>query len=38
VERAVRWTMATLQSVHPEEGPPVEALDRMLTAAWQHLA
>jgi len=38
VERAVRRTMAALQSVHPEDGPPVEALDRMIAAAWQHLA
>jgi TetR/AcrR family transcriptional repressor of mexCD-oprJ operon len=38
VERAVRRTMAALQSVHPEDGPPVQALDRMLAAAWQHLA
>jgi TetR/AcrR family transcriptional regulator, mexCD-oprJ operon repressor len=38
VERAVRRTMAALQSVHPDDGPPVEALDRMLAAAWQHLA
>jgi TetR/AcrR family transcriptional regulator, mexCD-oprJ operon repressor len=38
VERAVRRTMAALRSVHPEDGPPVEALDRMLAAAWQHLA
>jgi TetR/AcrR family transcriptional regulator, mexCD-oprJ operon repressor len=38
VERAVRQTMTALQSVHPEDGPPVEALDRMLAATWQHLA
>ena len=38
VERAVRRTMAALQSVHGDDGPPVEALDRMLAAAWQHLA
>ena len=38
VERAVRRTMAALQAVHPEDGPPVEALDRMLTATWPHLA
>ena len=38
VERAVRRTVAALQAVHPEEGAPVEALDRMLAAAWQHLA
>jgi TetR/AcrR family transcriptional regulator, mexCD-oprJ operon repressor len=38
VERAVRRTMAALQSVHPDHGPAAEALDRMLAAAWQHLA
>jgi TetR/AcrR family transcriptional repressor of mexCD-oprJ operon len=38
VERAVRRTMTALESVHPEQGPPVEALDRMLAATWQHLA
>src|SRR5215472_140102 len=38
VERAVRQTMTTLQSVHPDDGPPIEALNRMLAAAWQHLA
>ena len=37
-ERAVRRTMTALQSVHPEDGPPVEALDRMLAATWQHMA
>ena len=38
VERAVRQTMTALQSVHPDDGPPVEVLDRMLAATWQHLA
>ena len=38
VERAVRRTMAALQTVHADDGPPVEALDRMIAAAWQHLA
>ena len=38
VERAVRRTMAALQRVRPDDGPPVEALDRMVAAAWQHLA
>jgi AcrR family transcriptional regulator len=38
VERAVRQTMTALQSVHPEDGPPIEALDRMVAATWQHLA
>src|SRR5215831_4079899 len=38
VERAVRRTMTALQAVHPEDGPPAQALDRILAAAWQHLA
>ena len=38
VERAVRRTMAALESAHANDGPPVEALDRMIAAAWQHLA
>ncbi len=38
VERAVRRTMTTLESARPEDGPPAEALDRMLAATWQHLA
>jgi len=38
VVRAVRRTMTALESVQPDEGPPVEALDRMLAATWQHLA
>jgi TetR/AcrR family transcriptional repressor of mexCD-oprJ operon len=38
VERVVRRTMAALHSVGPDEGPPVEVLDRMLAAAWEHLA
>jgi len=37
VQRAVRQTMTALQAVHPEDGPPVEAVDRMLAATWQHL-
>jgi len=38
VERAVRRAMTALQAVHPEDGPPAQALDRMLAATWQHLA
>jgi len=38
VERAVRRTMTALEATHPDDGPPVQALERMLTAAWQHLA
>jgi len=38
VERAVRRTMVALQSVHSDDGPSAEALDRMIAAAWQHLA
>jgi AcrR family transcriptional regulator len=38
VERAVGRTMTALESARPADGPPVQALERMLTAAWQHLA
>jgi AcrR family transcriptional regulator len=38
VERAVRRTMTALEATHPDDGPPVQALERMLTAAWRHLA
>jgi len=38
VERAVRRTMTALEAAEPEAGPPVQALERMLAAAWQHLA
>jgi len=38
VERAVRRVMKALEAARPDEGPPVEALDRLLAAAWQHLA
>jgi TetR/AcrR family transcriptional regulator, mexCD-oprJ operon repressor len=38
VEHAVRRTMTALEATHPDDGPPVQALERMLTAAWQHLA
>ena len=30
--------MAALESAHANDGTPVEALDRMIAAAWQHLA
>jgi len=38
VERAVGQTMAALQAARPDDGPPVQALERMLAAAWRHLA
>ena len=38
VERAVRRVMTALEATRPDEGPPIEALDRLLAAAWQHLA
>jgi TetR/AcrR family transcriptional regulator, mexCD-oprJ operon repressor len=38
VERAVRQTMSALESANPQDGPPVEALARILAATWQHLA
>jgi AcrR family transcriptional regulator len=38
VERAVRRTMAALRDARLDEGPPVQALERMLDGAWRHLA
>ena len=38
VERAVRRTMTALEAADPASGPPVQALERMIAAAWQHLA
>jgi AcrR family transcriptional regulator len=38
VERTVRHTMDAINSAEPERGPPTEALQRLLTAAWQQLA
>jgi TetR/AcrR family transcriptional regulator, mexCD-oprJ operon repressor len=38
VERAVRQTMTVLHAADLDTGPPVQALERMLAAAWQHLA
>ena len=38
VARAVDRTMAALRAAEPDEGPADEAVDRMVGAAWQHLA
>jgi AcrR family transcriptional regulator len=38
VTRAVDRTMAALRAAEPEEGPADAAVDRILAAAWQHLA
>src|SRR5215472_16712706 len=38
VQRAVEQSMAALASLRPEEGPPLDALDRLVAGAWQHLA
>src|SRR5258708_13760592 len=38
VERAVGRTMKALESANPDDGPPAEALDRVVAVAWQHLA
>lgn len=38
VERAVRRTITALEAAEPDAGPPVQALERMLAAGWQHLA
>jgi AcrR family transcriptional regulator len=38
VERTVRHTMDAISSAEPERGSAEEALQRLLTAAWQQLA
>jgi len=38
VARAVTRTMTALDAAGINEGPPVEALERMLAEAWPHLA
>jgi TetR/AcrR family transcriptional regulator, mexCD-oprJ operon repressor len=38
VERAVRRVSTALESARPGSGPPVTALERTITLAWQHLA
>jgi AcrR family transcriptional regulator len=38
VARAVARTMTALDTAGVNEGPPVEALERMVAAAWTHLA
>jgi AcrR family transcriptional regulator len=38
VERAVRRTMAALETVGLDDGTPAQVLERMLAAAWRHLA
>jgi AcrR family transcriptional regulator len=38
VERAVGQTMTALHGADLDHGPPVEALERLLAAAWQHIA
>jgi AcrR family transcriptional regulator len=38
VERAVRHTMATIESAEPDRGPAGDALQRLLAASWEELA
>jgi TetR/AcrR family transcriptional repressor of mexCD-oprJ operon len=38
VARAVDRTMTALRAAEPDNGPADEAADRMVAAAWQHLA
>ncbi len=38
VERAVGRTAAALEAAQADGEPPVQALERLLAAAWQHLA
>jgi TetR/AcrR family transcriptional repressor of mexCD-oprJ operon len=37
VARAVRRAGATIDAVEPEQGPPLEALDRLVAAGWSAL-
>lgn len=38
VQRAVDRTMAAVRSAEPDRGPAGDALGRVLTASWEHLA
>lgn len=38
VERTVRRVMAAIEPAELEQGPPVEALQRLIAASWQELA
>jgi AcrR family transcriptional regulator len=38
VERAVRRTMEAIATAKLEQGPAVEALQRLLSTSWEHLA
>jgi AcrR family transcriptional regulator len=37
VQRALAETVAAIDVADPDEGPPVEALDRLVSASWQTL-
>ncbi len=37
VERAVRRASAALDAAEPDSGPPLEALDRLVTVSWREL-
>jgi AcrR family transcriptional regulator len=36
-ERALRQAVAAIEAAEPQRGPPVEALDRLVGAWWQHV-
>jgi AcrR family transcriptional regulator len=38
VQRTVRRTMAAIASAELEQGPAVEALQRLLSTSWEHIA
>ncbi len=38
MERAVGRSAAALEAAQPGTGPPLEALERLLTAGWRELA
>ena len=37
VERAVRRASAALDAAEPDSGPPIEALERLVTVSWREL-
>src|SRR5215216_1173222 len=38
LERAVRHANEVLEAAEPENGPPVEALERLIAASWREIA
>jgi AcrR family transcriptional regulator len=38
VARAVERAMAAVRSARPDEGPPADALERLIAESWEHVA